>query len=329
MSGERCHEAFMTGYQTMTAETRHEADTLRAPDGHEIHVQAWAPAGDATAVIQVLHGMGEHSGRYARFAAAACARGYAVCAHDHRGHGPQASTPRHFADRGGWQAVIDDARLVCEYAGDRHPGRPLVLLGHSMGSFIAEAYAMRYGDGLHGLLLSGSTWPAQAQVIPARLLARLIAWRRGLRGHSPLLDRLGFADFNKAFRPARTDFDWLSRDEAEVDKYVADPLCGGPYSCGLWLDLLGGLREIGRDAALLGIPAALPILITGGAADPVGGDRAMTKLAMHFAQTGHGRLAVKIYPEGRHEMLNETCRDAVTRDWLDWIGTTMRSVRRG
>jgi len=313
----------------MTAETRHKADILRAADGHEINLQSWAPAGDTVAVIQVLHGMGEHSGRYARFAAAACARGYAVCAHDHRGHGPQAPTPRHFSDRGGWQALIDDTRLVREYAGDRFVDRPIVLLGHSMGSFIAQAWAMRYGNHLHGLLLSGSTWPSQAQAVAAALLARMLAWRHGQRGHSPLLDKLGFADFNRAFRPARTDFDWLSRDEAEVDKYVADPLCGGPYSCGLWVDLLSGLREIGRDTALNRIPTALPILISGGAADPVGGDRGMTKLATHYAQTGHGRLTVKIYPQGRHEMLNETSRDAVTRDWLDWIGTTTRSGRPG
>lgn len=313
----------------MTAQPRHSVDILRAPDGHEIHVQSWTPPGDTSTVIQVLHGMGEYAGRYARFAAEASARGYAVIAHDHRGHGPQATTPRHFADRGGWQVVIDDTRLVYEFAGDRFPGRPLVLLGHSMGSFIAEAWAMRYGNGLRGLLLSGSTWPSQVQLVPARLMASILAWRHGRRGHSPLLDKLGFANFNKAFRPARTDFDWLSRDEAEVDKYAADPLCGGPYSCGLWLDLLGGLREIGRDAALARIPAALPIMITGGAADPVGGERAMTKLVTHFAQTGHGRLAVKIYPEGRHEMLNETCRDAVTRDWLDWIGATTRSARPG
>lgn len=313
----------------MTATPLHSRAVLRAPDGHEIHVQSWAPEGDTAAVIQVLHGMGEHAGRYARFAAAACAQGYAVCAHDLRGHGPHAATPRHLADRGGWQAVLDDARLVHEYAGDRYPGRPLVLLGHSMGSFIAQAWAMRYGDRLHGLLLSGSTWPSRVQVFPARLLARIVAWRHGVRGHSPLLDKLGFANFNRAFRPVRTDFDWLSRDATEVDKYVADPLCGGPYSCGLWLDLLGGLCEIGRDAALTRIPAALPILITGGAMDPVGGDRAMTRLAMHYAQTGHGRLAVEIYPEGRHEMLNETCRDAVIRDWLDWIGATTRSARSG
>lgn len=302
-------------------------DILRAPDGHEIHTTTWAPADAATAVIQVLHGMGEHGARYERFAAAACDRGIALCVHDHRGHGPGSDTPRHFADRGGWAAVVDDAKLVTDLAADRFPGRPLVLLGHSMGSFIAESYAMQYGAGLAGLILSGSTWPSRLQLFPARLLARFEAWRHGRRGHSPLLDKLGFADFNRPFRPARTDFDWLSGDEAEVDKYVADPLCGGPYSAGLWLDLLGALDAIGRDAALRKIPASLPVLITGGGDDPVGGDARMTRLATHFAQTGHGRLKVRIYEGGRHEMLNEINRDEVMRDWLDWVAATTRSGR--
>lgn len=311
----------------MTSDCKQVTEVLQAPDGHRIHTLAWLPAGETAAVIQVIHGMGEYAARYARFAAAACARGFAVYAHDLRGHGGHRGPRGHFADRGGWQAVIDDARQVTEHAIGLFPRRPAVLLGHSMGSFVAQAYAMRFGSSLSGLILSASTWPWQPQVAAARVLARVESWRHGLRGFSPLLERLGFGHFNAAFRPVRTEYDWLSRDEAEVDRYVADPLCGGPFTCGLWLDLLRGLGEIGRDAALSRIPPALPILISGGSDDPVGGDRAMTKLAMHYAQTGHGRLKVRIYPGGRHEMLNETNREEVTRDWLDWIGTTTRTVR--
>ncbi len=113
--------------------------------------------------------------------------------------------------------------------------------------------------------------------------------------------------------------DWLSRDEAEVDRYIADPLCGGPFTCGLWLDFLGGLFHLGSDHALTRIPADLPILISGGSADPVGGEKGMTRLAMHYMQTLHQRVKLKIYPDGRHEMLNEVNREEVTGDWLDWI----------
>ena len=146
----------------------------------------------------------------------------------------------------------------------------------------------------------------------SRVLARLEVWRIGVHGKSDLLNKLGFGAFNNAFESARTEFDWLSRDENEVDAYVAEPLCGGLYSCGLWLHLMGRLMKIGSDKALHPVPADLPLLLTGGADDPVGGDRGITNLAMHDAQTGYGRLSVKIYAGGRHEMFNETNRDEFT-----------------
>jgi alpha-beta hydrolase superfamily lysophospholipase len=193
-----------------------------------------------------------------------------------------------------------------------------------MGSFVAQSFAMHYGAKLSGLLLSASTWPSRLQSFPGVMLARLEALRIGKRGTSTLLDKLGFGNFNKCFKSPRTELDWLSRDEQEVDAYIADPLCGGPYTCGLWIDLLGGLFSIGSDNALGRIPGDLPILITGGADDPVGGERGMTKLAMHYAQTGHSRMSLKLYAGGRHEMLNETNRDEVTTDWLDWIAARFR-----
>ncbi len=136
----------------------------------------------------------------------------------------------------------------------------------------------------------------------------------------------GFDSLNKRFEPARTGHDWLSRDEDEVDKYIADPLCGGPFTCGLWLDFLRGLFAISSDRALAQIPSGLPIMITGGELDPVGGDKGMTRLLQHYAQTSHQRIKYKVYAEGRHEMLNEINRDEVTADWLDWMDTTTRSA---
>ncbi len=299
--------------------TEHQRHVLSAQDGHDIHVQTWAPSGNAIAVIQLLHGLGEHVDRYARFATAATAHGIAVCTHDHRGHGQHTTHLGHFADKGGWQTLVDDARIVNEYISACFAGQPLVLLGHSMGSYVAQNYAMHYGRELDGLILSASTWSSRPALYAAYMIAKIEYWRRGAHVSSPLLDRLGFGSFNKAFEPARTGLDWLSRDATEVDKYVADPLCGGPYSCGLWLDLIGGLLAITSDNAISQIRADLPILISGGASDPVGGDKGMTRLTMHYAQTGHQRITVKIYAAGRHEMLNETNRDEVTDDWLNWI----------
>lgn len=310
-------------------DVRHQRHRLRAADNHEIHVQTWEPDGEASVVIQILHGLGEHGDRYARFAAAAVQRGFAVCIHNHRGHGDGASQPGYFAGRDGWNAVVDDARIVSRFAAESFPGRPLVLLGHSMGSFMAQSYAMQYGGELAGLILSGSTWSSRLALYVFRALARIEAWRVGAHRHSPLLDKLGFSSHNRSFEPGRTELDWLSRDEAEVDKYIADPLCGGPYTAGLWVDFLGGLIEISSDKALLRIPASLPTLITGGEMDPVGGDKGMGKLLQHYAQTGHQRLKARIYPDSRHEMLNETNRDEVVKDWLDWIDTATRRARSG
>jgi alpha-beta hydrolase superfamily lysophospholipase len=184
---------------------------------------------------------------------------------------------------------------------------------------------MHYGPRLSGLILSASTWPSKLRLVAALVLAHVETWRLGIRGKSALLDQLGFDNFNKPFAPARTEVDWLSRDEAEVDKYVADSLCGGPYSCRLWLDLIGGLFYIASDHALSRVPFDLPILITGGASDPVGGEKGMARLAMHYAQTSHQRIKLKIYAEGRHEMLNDINRDEVTNDWLSWIAATTRT----
>ena len=301
------------------SETKHQQSVLVADDGHKIHLQAWVPAGEPRGVIQLLHGLGEHVRRYARFAEAAAGRGYVVYGHDHRGHGLSEGDRGYFADEDGWQKIVEDVRVVLDHIQERHATRPVVMLAHSMGSFIAETFAMHYGARLQGLLLSGSSWPQRLQVLPGRLLAKLESWRVGKRGNSALINGLGFSAFNRAFRPVRTEMDWLSRDEAEVDRYVVDPLCGGPFTCGLWLDFLAGLYQLGSDHALTRIPADLPILISGGSADPVGGEKGMTKLAMHYMQTLHQRVKLKIYPDGRHEMLNEVNREEVTADWLDWI----------
>lgn len=296
-----------------------EAISIDAPDGHTILGTHWRPSGDVRGVIQLFHGLGEHHQRYGRFAEAATSRGIAVISHDHRGHGPRAELLGHYADEDGWQLLIDDGLLVSDSIREQYGELPVVLLGHSMGSFIAQYFSMLHSDRLAGLILSGSTWPQKATLYPGLLLAYIESWRLGKRGKSALLDKLGFGAFNKPFEPARTEFDWLSRDESEVDKYVADPLCGGANTSGLWLDFMRGLRAIGSDKSLMRIRSDLPILLTGGAADPVGGDKGITKLAMHYAQTLHGRLTVKIYPEGRHEMFNETNRDEFTDDVLSWV----------
>lgn len=296
-----------------------ETHSVSTATNHQIPVYLWEPAGAPAIVIQVFHGLGEHSARYDRFAQAAVDRGYAVCAHDHRGHGPRAPDLGFFAPDNGWDRLVSDGHLVTEFLQKRYAKLPIVLLGHSMGSYIAQSYAMRFGDELIALVLSGSTWPDRVTLFVGRLVARILSWRHGKRGASAALDQIGFGNFNKKFEPARTELDWLSREPDEVDAYVNDPLCGGPYTTGLWIDLLGGLLEISTNKALLKIPQELPILITGGSDDPVGGKDGMTKLSEHYEITGHRNLSTKIYAGGRHEMLNETNRNEFTDDLLRWI----------
>lgn len=297
----------------------HQRVSLESYDGHVVHARTWSPASPPKAIIQVLHGLGEHSDRYARFAAVANDRGFVVGIHDHRGHGEHSESPGFFAAEDGWSALTSDGLIVNEFLKQRFTGLPLTLLGHSMGSYVAQSFAMQHGKRLNALLLSSSTFAPRIETRLGNLLARFECWRLGERGHSAVLDKLGFGNFNKPFVPARTDLDWLSRDPEEVDAYIADPLCGGPYTAGLWRDLSHGLFKIAADVEINRIPSDLPILITGGERDPVGGARGMDKLVTRFTRTGHGRLTVKIYTDGRHEMLNETNRDEVTADWLNWI----------
>jgi alpha-beta hydrolase superfamily lysophospholipase len=310
-----------------TKVTEHQQVVLRAADGHDIQVQIWQPNEPPTQVVQILHGLGEHAGRYSRFADAATARGCIVYCHDHRGHGEHADQLGHFSAKDGWSLLVSDVDTVHGEIVRRHPDLPLTLLAHSMGSYIAQSYLIEHSPKISSLILSASTWPSRPLVLLAAALAKIEGWRLGAHRNSALLQRLGFSNFNKPFQPSRTNSDWLSRDAAEVDTYIADPLCGGPYSVRLWSDLTAGLFGISSDAALRRIQADLPILITGGELDPVGGDKGMGQLAMHYAQTGHNRLKVKIYPQGRHEMLNELVRAEVTQDWLDWILATSRSAR--
>ncbi|MEM8682457.1 MAG: lysophospholipase [Pseudomonadota bacterium] len=292
--------------------------TLVAEDETPIQARCWA-ADNPSMVVQIIHGLGEHADRYQRLAAALNAAGISVYSHNHRGHGEHAELRGFFADTDGWETVVNDSSVVLDHVRATHDGLPAVVLGHSMGSFVAQSLAMQRSHDMAALVLSGSTWPASYKLLPGRLVATVVGFASGRRNPSPLLDGLGFGALNKAFSPARTESDWLSRDEAEVDKYEADPLCGGPFTIGLWQDFLAGMSGVGSDNAINRIRSDLPILILGGEKDPVGGDSGMGALMTHYAQTGHSRLSIKIYEDGRHEMFNEINRDDVTAHLVSWL----------
>jgi alpha-beta hydrolase superfamily lysophospholipase len=298
------------------------SSTLPGSDGTPLHLVQWETEAAPRAVVQIVHGMSEHAARYDGLAQALTAAGYAVYGNDHRGHGRTAPTPGelgYFGDAAGWRACVDDLAVVQRRMGTDHPGVPLVLLGHSMGAFLAQQLAGEQGEALAGLVLSGSYRESPLVARCGAMLARVERLRLGRRGHSRLINALTFGAFNRRFAPTRTAFDWLSRDEAEVDRYLADPHCGFPPSVQMWIEVLDGLA-----AGLPSPPSRLPVCIMNGDLDPVcAADATALKLVASFRDAGIDRIAQCIYPDARHELFHETNREEVAGDlisWLDRIG---------
>lgn len=264
-------------------------------DGLTSVVHGWMPSGEPRAVIHVLHGWGEHALRYERLANRLTAAGFAVHADDHRGHGQSGVTNGSVGHLGprGMDGVLDAVKSVSDAVRARHPGVPFFLLGHSWGSFLAQRYVRRWPDGLAGLLLTGTTL-RRAGAAP--------------RDGGP----------NAAFEPARTPYDWLSRDEAEVDKYIADPLCGFEMmrpAANADRAARPQEPEVGDEA----IPLTLPIFVFNGADDPIGGAEGGQALADHYRALGIVDVTFRAYEGGRHEMFNELNRDEVERDVVEWL----------
>ena len=297
---------------------------LGAADGTSIAVHGWSPRTPATAVVQIAHGIAEHGGRYARLAVALTAAGYEVYAADHRGHGRTAASTADlgfFAEREGWQKCVDDLWTLNRHIAAEHAGLPIVLLGHSMGSFMAQHFISEHGDALAAVVLSGSSGKPAPQAAALRAVMEIERSRLGPRGRSEVINTLVFGAFNAAFEPARTPFDWLSRDSAEVDKYVADPLCGGfQPSIQLWIDLLDALSEIASPARQSRIPKRLPVYVISGTRDRVSDNsRGLEQLIAAYAVAGLERVTRRLYPEARHELFNEINRDEVTQDLIAWL----------
>jgi alpha-beta hydrolase superfamily lysophospholipase len=293
--------------------TVHES-TFTDDDGVEVFYRHW-PTSDPRGAVVIAHGASEHSGRYDRFARALNEAGWDAFALDHRGHGRTSeSTGIGKMGPGGGDRLVDDVRQLVGIASEAVAGRPVVLFGHSMGSMITQAYATRGAEGLVAYALSG---PVGAQEGADELVTGLrAAVERGL-GDEPL-DLLG--SYNDAFAPARTPFDWLSRDEAEVDAYIADPYCGNnhPLTYGFVAELLA-LAVPATEAAEISAIPHIPILIVAGDQDPAGGMTANVRLLESRLQDAGLDVSTHIYPGARHEVLNETNRDEVTADIVNWL----------
>jgi alpha-beta hydrolase superfamily lysophospholipase len=276
--------------------------SFSAADAALIAGYRW-PSERKRAVVQIAHGMGEHAGRYRRFAGALVAAGYAVYANDHRGHGRTAPSSQALGDFGqaGFAALVSDMAALTRLIMTVHPGCPVILLGHSMGSFAAQLYLLEHASLLGGVILSGSA-----------ALDLRIAARNSLKG--------GFPGLNAQFEPARTPFDWLSRDTVEVDAYVADPLCGFTLTPASSASMTDSSLQMADVAALKNLPGDLSMYLLTGDSDPVNDNlRWFFPLMERYRQAGLVDVSCHVYGGARHEMLNETNRDEVTTHLIAWL----------
>ncbi|MET9859412.1 alpha/beta hydrolase [Streptomyces smyrnaeus] len=302
------------------AERRDDFTTVA--DGTRVATYTWLPEGDVRALVQIAHGAAEHALRYDRFARRLTAGGYAVVASDHRGHGGTAAHTGGYGAVGaeGWRTTVADLKEVGDRVRAHMPSdAPLFLLGHSMGSQLARDYAQEYGQGLSGLVLSGTfrSLPGCEPEAAAQRLEREIA-ERGRDAPSDFTAVL-FSSFNDPFEH-RTGFEWLSRDEAEVDAYARDERCGFPFGAGLALDWVRGSRKINDPEQFARIPRGLPVHIAVGDQDPCNqGMTLVYELLEDFRHLGTRDLSWRAYEGARHEILNETNRDEVEADLVEWF----------
>jgi alpha-beta hydrolase superfamily lysophospholipase len=272
-------------------------------DGLDIVGYRWDPAGEPVAAVQLTHGMGEHVLRYDELARTLTSRGMVVYGQDHRGHGATAR-PDALGDLGpgGWPALVDDIGRLTARIQAEHPGLPLILLAHSMGSFAAQQYLLDHSSQVDGVVLTGT---ATIDLLEPAL---------------DLDQPLDLAVFNAAFQPARTDFDWLTRDEAIVDAYVADPLCGFGIDPGSARAMFAGARRLADQDQVAAMRAGLPVYIGAGGSDPVnGGLTLLDPLVERYRAAGLTDITVRVYPGARHEIFNETNRAEVIADLTTWL----------
>ena len=304
---------------------------LAASDGTNIVVHRWLPDGKPAGIIQISHGMAEYAMRYDRFAEAALLENYAVYAADHRGHGETAGSLEklgYLADRKGFDRVVEDQYELTEEIKKALPKTPVVLFGHSFGSFIAQMYLEKYGSELAGCILSGTRGPDPSTVFGGKLLANVICLFGGKEKPSPFLTQLSFGAYNKRIPDAQSPNAWLSRDPGEVEKYDASPWTGFVCTAGFYRDLMSGLSRIHKPAAMDLIPKNLPIFILSGTDDPVSQyGKTVQTLAGIYKGIGIKNVKLTLYEGGRHENLNETNREEVTRDILGWVRSVISAAR--
>lgn len=287
-----------------------------------IHGIQWAPSGEVKAFIQVTHGMVDHIGRYEAFAKRMNEAGIAVIGHDHLGHGLTArpGTLGQFAEADGAAHVLEDIRRIAEYAKRQYPGVPHILLGHSMGSFFGRRFITLHGDMLQGAIFMGTGSQSTLMLKLALFVVKRAAAKEGRTFCSEKLHQMVLGNYNKSFESGKTEHQWLSRDEKENRKYEADPYCSFKFSNGAYEDFFQVMYEVKAEKEFSQIPKELPVLFVSGEKDPVGENGKGVKRACDsLKKYGLTKVELKLYPEARHELLNELNREEVCQDIAKWV----------
>ncbi len=289
-----------------------------------IYARSWQPQDPSkiNAIFQIAHGMAEHGERYEDFAKFLCENGYAVFVNDHIGHGKSVVTDEdlgYFGERDGWLSFINDAKQLTDIAKAEYPDKPVILFGHSMGSFIARSYTEKFGADLAGAIFCGTSGTNPAVGIAIKL-ADLIAKIKGSRYHSEFINKLAFGAFNKKITNPRTPYDWLSKDEKQVDKYMTDKYCGFLFTAVGYRDMSTVLNSVSVKSWYTNVPFILPIMLISGQMDPVGNyGKGIQQVYQDLKSTGHKNVTMKLYKNDRHEILNELDKETIYNDIVDWV----------
>ena len=290
---------------------------------NRIRVKTCTPDGDVRGVVQIAHDIAEHADSYEDFMRFLAENGFAVAADDHLGHG--ASIEREedkgfFAEKDGWWRVMDDLKTIHDTMKEKYPSVPYVFFGHSMGSFLARTYLIRYPDDCDAAIISGTGQQSPLLVNSGLLIAKMLVKKYGPRGDGKLLNDIAFGSYNDKIKFRYTDFDWLSRDEKNVKKYIDDPLCGFVAKCSLYRDMMEGIKFISSKENAAKMNKNTPVYFMSGEADPVGDyGKGVERAYKMFCDVGMKDVMIRLYPEGRHEMLKEINYRDVYRDILNWI----------
>lgn len=295
---------------------------------NNLNVIIWETEKEPIGVLQIVHGMAEYIDRYDNFAKYMTEQGFNVIGHDHLGHGHSVSDERDygfFAEENGDKIIIEDMHSVTQYAREKWEELPNFILGHSMGSFCLRQYLTKYSNDVFGAIIMGTGWIPSTAALLGKTIATNTCKSKGSHTVNPLLIKLTLEPYNKPFAPARTNCDWLSRDEKQVDLYVNDKLCGFDFTAGAYKDFFTVLEKIAKNRQLIGMRKSLPILITSGSVDPVGGKKACEKLNAQYKRCGIDDVTLKLWENDRHEILNELDKSDVYQYIYNWLKSKIQN----